>query len=87
MLAGDACSRPFITIISHDLHAGDIRRAMGEIISYHERDLFSPFFWFLRVVHPLAFLFCFLCDGSSHRSFIRFLWKVLYNNLLVILES
>jgi hypothetical protein len=37
-LAGDACSRPPIIIKSHDLHACDIRRAMGETTSYHERD-------------------------------------------------
>ncbi len=28
---GDVCSRPPITIRSHDLHACDIRRAVGEI--------------------------------------------------------
>jgi hypothetical protein len=56
MLVGDACSRPPITIKFHDLHAGDIRGAMGEIISYHEKDLFFPFYWFLQVVHPLAVL-------------------------------
>jgi hypothetical protein len=38
MLASDVCSKPPITIRSHDLHAGDIRRAMDEIASYHERD-------------------------------------------------
>jgi len=38
VLAGDACSRPPITIESHNLHASNIRRAMGEIVSYHERD-------------------------------------------------
>ncbi len=37
MLAGDVCSRPPITMESHDLHASDIRRAMGEIASYHMR--------------------------------------------------
>jgi hypothetical protein len=37
VLAGDACSRPLITIRSHDLHVGNIKRAMGEIVSYHER--------------------------------------------------
>jgi hypothetical protein len=38
MLASDACSRPPIVIKFHDLHASDIRGAMGEIASYHERD-------------------------------------------------
>jgi hypothetical protein len=37
VLVGDVCSRPPITIRSHDLHASDIKRAMGEIASYHER--------------------------------------------------
>jgi hypothetical protein len=56
-LVNDVCSRPPISIISHDLHEGDIRGAMGEIASYHERDSFSPFFfWFMRVIHLLAFL-------------------------------
>jgi len=38
VLAGDVCSKPPITIRSHDLHESDIKRAMGEITSYHERD-------------------------------------------------
>ncbi len=38
MFATDVCSRPPITIKSHNLHVGDIRRAVGEITSYHERD-------------------------------------------------
>jgi hypothetical protein len=37
MLASDICSRPPIIISSHDLHEGDIKGAMGEITSYHER--------------------------------------------------
>jgi hypothetical protein len=37
MLAKDACSRPPITVRSHNLHACDIRRALGEITSYHKR--------------------------------------------------
>ncbi len=38
MLVGVASFRPSITIRSHDLHVSDIRRAVGEITSYHERD-------------------------------------------------
>jgi hypothetical protein len=38
MLASDSCFRPPITIKSHDLCVGNIRRAMGEITFYHERD-------------------------------------------------
>jgi hypothetical protein len=37
-LAGDACSRPPTTIRIHNLHVGNIKRAMCEIASYHERD-------------------------------------------------
>jgi len=37
-LAGDVYSTPPITIISHDLHVGDIRRVVSEIVSYDERD-------------------------------------------------
>ncbi len=35
-MAGDACSRPAITIRSHDVHVDDIRRAVAEIASNHE---------------------------------------------------
>jgi hypothetical protein len=38
VLAGDACSRPPIIIRYHDLDAGDIWGAVGEIISYHKKD-------------------------------------------------
>jgi hypothetical protein len=38
MLANDVCSRPLIIIMSHNLHASDIRGFMGEIISYHKTD-------------------------------------------------
>jgi hypothetical protein len=34
----DACFRPPITIKSQFLHVGDIRRALGEIPSYHKKD-------------------------------------------------
>jgi hypothetical protein len=37
-LVDDACSRPPITIRSHDLHASDIKKAVGKIASYHEKD-------------------------------------------------
>jgi hypothetical protein len=37
-LASDACSRPPIIIKYHDLHACNIKRVVGEITSYHERD-------------------------------------------------
>jgi len=38
VLTGDACYKPPIIIRSHDLHAGNIRRVVGEITSYHKRD-------------------------------------------------
>jgi hypothetical protein len=37
-LTGDVCSKPPNTIRSNDLHVGNIRKAMGDITSYHERD-------------------------------------------------
>jgi len=40
MLTRNVCSRPPITI----MHVGDIRRAVGEIVSYHKKDWLSPFF-------------------------------------------
>ncbi len=56
-LASDACSQPPITIRSHNLHASDIKEAMGEIASYHERGTSSlSFSWFMWFVHLLAFL-------------------------------
>ncbi len=54
-LVGDVCSRHPITIRSHDLHACDIKKVVDEIIFYQERDQLSPFFWFLRAIHLLAF--------------------------------
>jgi hypothetical protein len=38
VLIDDVCSRPPISVRSHNLHVGHIRRVMGEIASYHERD-------------------------------------------------
>jgi hypothetical protein len=38
VLVSDACFRFPISIRSHDLCAGDIRGAVGEIASYHEKD-------------------------------------------------
>jgi len=37
-LVGDVFSRPLIIIKSHNLHAGNIKKVVGEIVSYHERD-------------------------------------------------
>ncbi len=71
-LAGHVCFRTPIIIKSHDSHASDIRKAMGEITSYHERNYILFIFWFMQVVCFLAFLFCLPCDGSNHRSFIGF---------------
>jgi hypothetical protein len=36
--ASDACFRPPIIFKSHDLHAIAIKGAVGEIVSYHEKD-------------------------------------------------
>jgi hypothetical protein len=39
VLEGDACSRPLIiTIKIHNLHPSNIKRIMGEIASYSEKD-------------------------------------------------
>ncbi len=37
-LTRDVCSRPPIIIKTHDLHASNIKRVMGEKASYHKRD-------------------------------------------------
>jgi hypothetical protein len=37
-LARTTCSRPPIIFKSHNLYASDIRKVVGEIASYHERD-------------------------------------------------
>jgi len=50
MLMSDTCSRPPICIWSHNLHACNIKGAMGEIISYHMRGITSlPFFCSYRL--------------------------------------
>ncbi len=52
------------------LHANDIKRAVGEIASYHKKDYLSPFFLVLVGCAffglSLAFPFCFLFDVFSH---------------------
>ncbi len=55
-LVGDTCSRPPITVRSHDLHVSDIIGVMGEITSYHKRGLTLSPFWFLWAMCLLAFL-------------------------------
>jgi hypothetical protein len=83
VLVGDAYSRPPITIRCHDLHVDDIRRAMSEKASYHER---TSFFLFLVPIGyasfdlSLAFPLCLLCDGFGHWSFIAFLYFRLKDN-------
>ncbi len=78
-LASDVCFNTPIIIKSHDLHAGDIKGAMGEITSYHERDQLSTFFSFfgfykLCIFWPFfGLFFCLPCDGFGHQSFIGFL--------------
>jgi hypothetical protein len=37
-LVGDACYKALITIRSHDLHDGDIRKIMDAMVSHHKRD-------------------------------------------------
>jgi hypothetical protein len=38
MSTRDVYSRTPIIIRSHNLHVGDIKRALGEITSYHKKD-------------------------------------------------
>jgi hypothetical protein len=71
VLVGDACSRPPIIIRFHNLHVGDIRGAMGAVVSYHEKLVF--FFGFLQVVHILAFLWPSLFVSPMMVSTIGFL--------------
>jgi hypothetical protein len=47
MLVGKACSKPPIIIKSHDLHVGDIRGAMGEIVFPPREGLIFSLLWFL----------------------------------------
>jgi hypothetical protein len=58
-LAIDVCSRPPITIRSHDLHACNNKGAMGEIISYHKRDKLFPFFDYVSLGLFASFPFVF----------------------------
>ncbi len=67
-LVGDACSRPPITIRSHDLHVGNIKGVVGEITSW-----LSPLFLVLGglyVFWPFFGLpFLSRLGGFVHRSF------------------
>ncbi len=57
-LTKDAYLEPPIIIKFHDLHASDIRRAMGEIISYPKKGLTFSLFgsYKLHVFWPLSFV-------------------------------
>jgi len=59
-LVSDACFRTPITIKSHDLHACDIRGAVDEIASYHERDQLFPFFLVLASCAYFGFFWLWL---------------------------
>jgi hypothetical protein len=75
---GDVCYKPPIIIRPHDLHVGNSRGVVGEIVSYHERDLLSPFFGSCKLCIFWPFFglpFCLPCDGSSHQfAHISCLW-------------
>ncbi len=43
MLTSDVCSRFLITIKSYNLHVGDIRGVVSEIVSYRKKDYASSF--------------------------------------------
>jgi hypothetical protein len=57
-LASDACSRPPITIISHDLYVGDTRRVVGETVCTTRGINSLPFFgsYELYVLWPSLFV-------------------------------
>ncbi len=72
----DVYSRPLITLRSQNLHVGDIKKVVGEIISYHEKDYLSPFLVPVGYVSFglfLAFLFVFHVMVST----INFLLNIL----------
>jgi hypothetical protein len=63
------------------LHATNVKRVVGEIISYHEGLFLSLFLVLVDCASIGLFLACpfgLPYDGSGHRSFIGFLW-LLYN--------
>jgi hypothetical protein len=77
------CSRSPISIRSHDLHADNVTRAVGEIASYREEDQVSSFFgssilWFLQAYTSfnlsLAFPFVFCVMVLA----ISFYWIFVY---------
>jgi hypothetical protein len=82
VLVGDACSGPPIIIKSHDLYVGNIRRDVGDIISYPQEGL--ALFLFLVIVGCsifglfLTFPFYFPYDGFGHRFFILFFFIVVW---------
>jgi hypothetical protein len=68
VLASDACSRPPIITRSHDLHASDIRGAVGEIAPYDERYCLSPFLSPLGWLWPSFFYWWFLVADIASTS-------------------
>ncbi len=75
-MAKNTCSRPFIIVRFHDLHASDIRGVVGEITSYHKRGLTLSFL--VHVGYPsfglsLAFHFVFCLMVPTIDYFIGFL--------------
>ncbi len=73
MLAKDVYSRPPIIVRSHDLHVGDIIKAMGDIVSYHKRTSSLPFLVLIGCTPfglSLAFPFVFCVMIST----INFYW-------------
>ncbi len=73
-MISDACSKPPITIRSHNLHACDIKRVMSEIISYHERLVLSLFLGLMGLCIFWPFFgLPFLCPVRQFRPLI-FYW-------------
>ncbi len=62
----DACSRLAIIIRSHNLHASDIRGALGEITSLPREGLALSFFLVLASCVSFGLPFLSSCDGFGH---------------------
>ncbi len=78
-MASDVYSRPPIIIRSHDLHACNIKGAVGEIASYHKKGTSSLLFlWFPWVVRLLAFLWPSLFVSSLMVWSIDLLWDFVF---------
>jgi hypothetical protein len=73
----DVCSKPPIIIRSHNLHVGDITKALDEITSYRKRISFLPFL-VPTCIYLVAFLWLSLFVSPVMVLAIDHFWKI-YN--------